>query len=83
MSYLRRALVILALILTPLAGGLLAVVAAPPVRVHDVGLDGFDLELRLRIGHNTTDIDSALLGGLRTKAPSILGKPVGLDVRPS
>lgn len=83
MSYLRRAILLLALVLTPLSGGLLAVVAAPAVRVHDVGLDGLDLDVRVRVGHNTTDIDSALLGGLRTKAPSVLGKPIGIEIRPS
>lgn len=83
MFYLRRTLLVLALILTPLAGGVLAVQVAPAVRVHDVGLDGLNLDIRLRLGHTSTDIDSALLGGLRTKSESILGKPVGIEIRPS
>ena len=78
-----RVLAVVALVLAPLAGGLLAVSAAPAVRVHDVGLDGLNLDIKLRPGHNTTDIDSALLGGLRTKAPTILGKPVGIQIRPN
>ncbi len=80
---MSRVLLVLALILTPLAGGVLAVQAAPAVRVHDVGLDGLDLDVKLRLGHSNTDIDSALLGGLRTKSPMVLGKPVGIDIRPS
>ena len=80
---LRHGLLALALVLTPLAAGLLAVVLAPPDRITDVGLDGLNVEVRLVPGRNTTQIDSALLGGLRTKAPSIAGKPIGLTIRPS
>jgi hypothetical protein len=81
--YLRRVLLVLALLFTPLAGGVLAVVAAPAAHVHDVGLDGLNVDVRLAFGRNTTQIDSALLGGLRTPSPTVLGKPVGLDIRPS
>lgn len=73
----------LALLLTPLAAGLLAVTVAPPAHVKDVGLDGLDLDIRLQLGQGNTEIDSALLGGLRTKSPTVLGKPVGLNIRPS
>ncbi|HEX2905018.1 MAG TPA: hypothetical protein VHO01_16305 [Jatrophihabitans sp.] len=83
MYYLRRAVLLLVLVLTPLCGGVLAIAVAPAVRLHDVGLDGLDLDIRLRLGQGSTDIDSALLGGLRTKAPVLLGKPVGFDIRPS
>jgi len=80
---LRRSLIALVLVLAPLSAGLLAVVLAPPARITDVGLDGLDLEVRLALGRNTTQIDSALLGGLRTTGPSVLGKPVGITLRPS
>jgi hypothetical protein len=80
---LRRTLLVLALILTPLAAGVLAVALAPPARVNDVGLDGLDVEVRLAPGGGSIDIDSALLGGLRSKAPTLAGKPIGITVRPS
>jgi len=80
---IRLVLIWLALALTPLAGGLIAVVLAPPTTVHDVGLDGLNLDIGLQLGRTSTEIDSALLGGLRTQSPTILGKPVGLDIRPS
>lgn len=80
---MRRALVALALILSPPAAGVLAVVLAPPAHVSDVGLDGLDVEVRLQPGRGSTEIDSALLGGLRTRAPRIAGKPLGVTIRPS
>jgi hypothetical protein len=81
--WLRRTLLVLALILTPLAAGVLAVAVAPPAQVHDVGLDGLDVEVRLAPGDGSIKIDSALLGGLRTTAPTLAGKPIGITVRPS
>jgi hypothetical protein len=80
---LRRTLLVLALILTPLAAGVLAVALAPPVHVRDVGLDGLDVEVRLAPGGDSIVIDSALLGGLRRTAPSLAGKPIGITARPS
>jgi hypothetical protein len=80
---LRRTLVALALLLTPPAAGVLAVVAAPPAHITDVGLDGLDVDVRLVPGRGSTEIDSALLGGLRTEAPTLAGKPLGVTVRPS
>ncbi|MFL6162502.1 MAG: hypothetical protein ACJ74U_09745 [Jatrophihabitantaceae bacterium] len=81
--YLRVALIALALILTPLAAGVLAVFLAPPAHVTDVGLDGLDVDVRLVPGGGSTQLDSALLGGLRTKGPTVAGKPIGITVRPS
>ncbi len=81
--YLRRVLLVLALVLTPLAAGVLAVALAPPAHVADVGLDGLDVDVRLLPGGGNTQIDSALLGGLRTTAPTVAGKPIGITVRPS
>jgi hypothetical protein len=80
---LRRTLLVLALILSPLSAGVLAVALAPPAHVKDVGLDGLDVEVRLAPGGGGIKIDSALLGGLRTTAPSLAGKPIGITVRPS
>lgn len=73
----------LALVLTPLAAGVLAVALAPPAHVSDVGLDGLDVEVRLAPGGGSFQVDSALLGGLRTKPPTVAGKPIGITVRPS
>jgi hypothetical protein len=80
---LRRTLLVLALVLSPLAAGVLAVAAAPPAHVSDVGLDGLDVEVRLVPGRGSTEIDSALLGGLRTASPTFAGKPLGITMRPS
>ena len=73
----------LALVLSPLAAGVLAVAVAPPAHVSDVGLDGLNVEVRLVPGRGSTEIDSALLGGLRTTSPTFAGKPLGITVRPS
>lgn len=70
------------LIVLPLAAGVTAVASAPPARVSDVGLDGLNLRVGLDLGRSTTRIDSALLGGLRTEGPTLLGKHLGLDIRP-
>ncbi|HEV2887256.1 MAG TPA: hypothetical protein VGX49_10125, partial [Jatrophihabitans sp.] len=78
-----KVLTLLALVLTPVAAGLTAVSWAPPAQVHDVGLDGLSAQVDLRIGSNTVQIDSGLLGGLRRPGPVVLGKHVGLDVRPN
>src|SRR4051812_6052866 len=56
--YLRVALIALALILTPLAAGVLAVFLAPPAHVNDVGLDGLDVDVRLVPGGGSTQLDS-------------------------
>ncbi len=73
---------VLGLVLVPLAAGITAVIAAPPARLTDVGLDGLNVQLGLQVGRSTTQIDSALLGGLRREGPSLLGKHIGLDIRP-
>jgi hypothetical protein len=78
-----RVLTLLALVLAPVAAGLTAVSWAPPAQVHDVGLDGLSAQVDLRIGSNTVQIDSGLLGGLRRPGPVVLGKHVGLDIRPN
>jgi len=78
-----RVLTVLALVLTPAAAGLTAVAWAPPAHVRDVGLDGLSAQVDLRIGSNTVQIDSGLLGGVRRPGPVILGKHVGLDIRPT
>lgn len=78
-----RALAVLGLTLTPIAAGLTAVALAPPAQVRDIGLDGLSAQVRLRIGSNTVQIDSGLLGGLRRPGPVVLGKHVGLDIRPN
>ena len=78
-----RILTLLALVLTPLAAGLTAVNWAPPAQVRDVGLDGLGAQVDLRLGGNTIQIDSGLLGGLRRPGPVLLGKHVGLDIRPT
>jgi len=78
-----RALTLLALVLTPAAAGLVAVAYAPPAHVRDVGLDGLSAQVKLRIGSNTVQVDSGLLGGVRRPGPVVLGKHVGLDVRPT
>ncbi|MGI8665790.1 MAG: metallophosphoesterase family protein [Jatrophihabitans sp.] len=75
-------LVAAGLVLVPLAAGVSAVAVAPPARITDVGLDGLNVQVSLQIGRNTTRIDSALLGGLRREGPSVLGKHLGLDIRP-
>ncbi|MDQ1745087.1 MAG: hypothetical protein QOE23_3426, partial [Pseudonocardiales bacterium] len=80
---LRLVLTLLVLVLTPIAAGLTAVHWAPPARVHDVGLDGLSAQVDLRIGGNALEIDSGLLGGLRRPGPVVLGKHIGLDVRPN
>jgi hypothetical protein len=71
------------LVLSPVAAGLTALSLAPPAQVRDVGLDGLSAQIELRIGTNTTQIDSGLLGGLRRPGPTVLGKHVGLDIRPN
>ena len=85
-SQLRRSLLTgltaAALVLLPLAAGITAIVAAPPARVTDVGLDGLNVQIGLRIGGGTTQIESGLLGGLQRTGPSLLGKRIGLDIRP-
>ncbi|MEO7262487.1 MAG: hypothetical protein ABI047_14715 [Jatrophihabitantaceae bacterium] len=78
-----RVLTVLGLVLTPIAAGLTAVDWAPPAQVRDVGLDGLSAQVDLRIGSNTIGIDSGLLGGLRRPGPVVLGKHVGLDIRPN
>lgn len=70
------------LILVPIAAGITAIITAPPVRITDVGLDGLNVEVGLEVGRSTIQIDSALLGGLRRDGPSLLGKHIGLDIRP-
>jgi hypothetical protein len=78
-----RILIGFALALTPIAAGVTAVSWAPPAQVRDVGLDGLSAQVDLRIGSNTTQIDSGLLGGLRRPGPTVLGKHIGLDIRPN
>ncbi len=85
-SQLRRTLltglVAAALALLPVAAGITAIVTAPPARVTDVGLDGLNVQIGLKIGGGTTQIESGLLGGLQRTGPSLLGKRIGLDIRP-
>jgi hypothetical protein len=85
-SQLRRlllaALTTAALVLLPLAAGITAIVVAPPARVTDVGLDGLNVQVGLKIGGGTTQLESGLLGGLQRTGPSLLGKRIGLDIRP-
>ncbi|HEY0166459.1 MAG TPA: hypothetical protein VGB75_05395 [Jatrophihabitans sp.] len=76
-------LAVLGLALTPVAAGLTAVSWAPPAQVRDIGLDGLGAQVDLRIGSDTVLIDSGLLGGLRRQGPVVLGKHVGLDIRPT
>jgi len=78
-----RVLTVLALVLTPLAAGLTAVSWAPPAKVRDVGLDGLGAQVDLRLGGSTIQIDSGLLGGLRRPGPVVLGKHVGIEIRPT
>ena len=80
---LRRLAIVLGLVLLPILAGVSAVQLAPPARVNDVGLDGLTVEVRVRIGNPTNEIDSALLGGLRSQSPEVLGKHIGLIIRPS
>lgn len=80
---LTRLLTALALVLTPLAAGLVAIALAPPAHVRDIGLDGLSAQVDLRIGSNAVQINSGLLGGLRRPGPVVLGKHVGLDIRPN
>jgi hypothetical protein len=80
---LRRLAIVLGLVLLPVLAGVSAVQLAPPARVNDVGLDGLTVEVRVRIGNPTNQIDSALLGGLRSRSPEVLGKHIGLIIRPS
>lgn len=80
--YLLGAAAAIGLLLTPLAAGITAVMLAPPARVTDVGLDGLTVSVGVQVGRDTTEIDSALLGGLRRPGPSVLGKHIGLDLRP-
>jgi hypothetical protein len=79
----RKLAVVLALVLLPLLAGISAIQLAPPARVTDVGLDGLNAEISVRIGQNSNEIDSALLGGLRSPSPTVLGKHIGLVIRPS
>ena len=78
-----RVLTVLGLVLTPIAAGLTAVSWAPPAQVRDIGLDGLSAQVDLRIGSDTIQIDSGLLGGLRRPGPVVLGKHVGMTIRPS
>lgn len=78
-----RVLTVLGLVLTPIAAGLTAVSWAPAAQVRDIGLDGLSAEVDLRIGSDAVQIDSGLLGGLRRPGPVILGKHVGMNIRPS
>ncbi|HEX8081708.1 MAG TPA: hypothetical protein VF557_15970 [Jatrophihabitans sp.] len=78
-----RVLTVLGLVLTPIAAGLTAVSWAPPAQVRDIGLDGLSAQVDVGIGSNTIAIDSGLLGGLRRPGPVVLGKHVGMTVRPS
>ncbi|MEO6502624.1 MAG: hypothetical protein ABIQ09_12010 [Jatrophihabitantaceae bacterium] len=78
-----RVLTVLGLVLTPIAAGLTAVSWAPPAQVRDIGLDGLSAQVDLRIGSDTIGIDSGLLGGLRRPGPVVLGKHVGMAIRPS
>lgn len=79
----RRLAIVLGLVLLPILAGISAVQLAPPARVTDVGLDGLTVEVRVRIGSPTNEIDSALLGGLRSRSPELAGKHLGLIIRPS
>lgn len=56
---------------------------APPAKLTDIGLDGLSAQVGLRIGGNTVQVDSGLLGGLRKAGPTVLGKPIGLEVKPN
>jgi hypothetical protein len=78
-----RLLTLLALVLTPIAAGLTAVSWAPAAQVRDVGLDGLSAEVDLQLGGNTVQIDSGLLGGLRRPGPVVLGKHIGIRIRPA
>ncbi|MBV9822943.1 MAG: hypothetical protein JO144_11950, partial [Actinobacteria bacterium] len=78
-----RLLTVLALVITPLAAGLVAIAWAPPAHVRDIGLDGLSAQVNLRIGGNAVQINSGLLGGLRRPGPVVLGKHIGLDIRPN
>jgi hypothetical protein len=78
-----RILTVLALVLIPIAAGLTAVSWAPPATVSDVGLDGLSAQVDLQLGGNTVEIDSGLLGGLRRPGPVVLGKHIGIDIRPT
>jgi hypothetical protein len=78
-----RILTVLALVLTPVAAGLTAVSWAPPATVTDAGLDGLSAQVDLQVGGNTVEIDSGLLGGLRRPGPVVLGKHLGIDIRPT
>lgn len=78
-----RVLTVLGLVLTPVAAGLTAVSWAPPAQVRDIGLDGLSAQVDLRIGSDAIQIDSGLLGGLRRPGPVVLGKHVGMTIRPS
>ncbi|MDQ1739976.1 MAG: hypothetical protein QOE53_1628, partial [Pseudonocardiales bacterium] len=78
-----RILTLLALVLTPVAAGLTAGSWAPPATVTDVGLDGLSAQVDLQLGGNTIEIDSGLLGGLRRPGPVVLGKHIGIVIRPT
>lgn len=79
---LLTGLAAVALVLVPIAAGITAIVAAPPARITDVGLDGLNVQVGLKIGGGTTQLESGLLGGLQRTGPSLLGKHIGLDIRP-
>ncbi len=76
-------LLLICLILAPLGAGFSAIVVAPPARLTDIGLDGLSAQIDLRIGDNTVQVDSGLLGGLRKAGPTVLGKPIGLEIKPN
>lgn len=78
-----RVLTVLGLVLTPIAAGVTAVSWAPPAQVRDIGLDGLSAQVDLRVGSDAIQIDSGLLGGLRRPGPVVLGKHVGMTIRPS
>jgi hypothetical protein len=73
----------LVLLLAPIGAGITAIALAPAAQVNDVGLDGLDARIDLRIGSNAMEINSGLLGGIRNEGPAILGKRIGLDIQPS
>ncbi|MEO9239580.1 MAG: hypothetical protein ABI418_15980, partial [Jatrophihabitantaceae bacterium] len=74
--------VLLLLVLVPVGSGIGALLVAPPARVSDVGLDGLAVSVGLHFGSNTTEVNASLLGGLRSTGPKVLGKHIGLTIRP-
>ncbi|MCW2540333.1 MAG: metallophosphoesterase [Frankiales bacterium] len=80
-DWLSRFCLIFILVLTPLAAGLVAFEFAPPARVHDVGVDGLSATVGVHIGQNATDVNFSLIG-LRRESPTVLGRHVGVEIRP-